>query len=84
VVIEYDRPEQSPDYRKTLHYFDRETELPVLVKSYGWPEAVPGADPARLDETTLVEQYAYTNIRLNAGLADREFDRDNPRYTFSR
>jgi Protein of unknown function (DUF1571) len=84
VTIEYDRPELSPDYRKTLHYFDRATELPVLVKSYGWPDAIPDVDPARLDETTLVEQYAYTNLRLNAGLVDREFDRDNPRYSFSR
>jgi hypothetical protein len=67
-----------------MHYFDSETGLPILVKSYGWPDAVPGSDPARLDETTLVEQYAYTNIRLNAGLADREFDGANPLYTFSR
>jgi hypothetical protein len=84
VVIEYDRPEHSPAYRKTLHYFDHQTQVPVLVKSYGWPEAVEGADPARLDETTLVEQYAYTNLRLNAGLAEREFERDNPRYAFGR
>ncbi|HUG90970.1 MAG TPA: DUF1571 domain-containing protein [Planctomycetaceae bacterium] len=84
VVIEYDRPELSPDYRKTLHYIDRELGIPVLVKSYGWPAEITGADPSRLDETTLVEQYAYTNIRLNPGLSVRDFDRDSPHYRFSR
>jgi hypothetical protein len=84
VVIEYDRAELSPDYRKTMHYFDRELGLPVLVKSWGWPAALPDADPANLDETTLVEQYAYTDIRLNARLTSRDFERDNPQYAFSR
>jgi Protein of unknown function (DUF1571) len=84
VVIEYDGEELSPDYRKTMHYFDRELGVPVLVKSYGWIEADPDADPERLDETTLVEQYAYSDIRLNAGLSDRDFERDNPHYSFNR
>lgn len=84
IVIEYDRDELSPDYRKTMHYFDRELGLPVLVKSWGWADALPDADPANLDETTLVEQYAYTDIRLNARLTPRDFERDNPQYAFSR
>jgi hypothetical protein len=84
VVIEYDRAELSPDYRKTMHYFDPELGLPVLVKSWGWSAALADVDPANLDETTLVEQYAYTDIRLNARLSARDFERDNPQYAFSR
>jgi hypothetical protein len=32
----------------------------------------------------LVEDYTYLQLRLNPGLTDRDFDRNNPEYAFSR
>jgi uncharacterized protein DUF1571 len=69
-VIEYAKPEASPDdkqeYRKTTIYIDSKTKLPICVRCYGWPDKVRGADPQMLDQTTLLEFYAYQKIDLEA------------------
>ncbi|MFB3819898.1 MAG: DUF1571 domain-containing protein [Candidatus Methylomirabilales bacterium] len=51
--------------------FDREYGLPTRVVVYD------AAD-------RLVEDYTYLQLRLNAGLTDRDFDRNNPEYAFAR
>ena len=55
---------------------DDKDQLPIGYVSYSWPEQ-PGEKPL------LLEEYVYTNIVLNPGLTDRDFDRDNPEYGFS-
>jgi hypothetical protein len=51
--------------------FDLENHLPVRVVIYDWADQ-------------LVEEYAYTDLRLNPGLTSRDFDPENPAYGFSR
>lgn len=61
-------------YRKSIQCIDRETGLPVLVRSYGW---LPGDEPVgetELDEQTLLEVYAYTDVRIGTGLGEHDFD----------
>jgi hypothetical protein len=58
-------------------FWDRELQVPVLFESYDWPPQ-PGGNPP------LLEQYAYRNLRLNVGLSDTDFDRDNPDYRLRR
>ena len=69
-VIEYAKPDASPDdkkeYRKTMIYIDSQTKLPICVRCYGWPDKVRGADPQKLDQTTLLEFYAYQKIDFEA------------------
>ncbi len=69
-VIEYSKPEASPDdkkeYRKTMIFIDSQTKLPICVRCYGWPDKVRGADPQKLDQTTLLEFYAYQKIDFEA------------------
>lgn len=63
-------------YRVRL-YIDQELGLPVRFEGYDWPKP-PGAPPE------LTEEYTYTNLRLNVGLDDRDFDATNPAYAFGR
>ena len=79
LVIEYAKPEFAPDekkeYRKSMIYMDTQTKLPACVRCYGWPERVSGADPQKLDQTTLLELYAYKNIDLEAQVQADDFSR---------
>lgn len=70
-------PEYDPTYlyHKVRVTFDTELSLPVRFEAYGWPES---------GEPALLEDYAYTRLRLNPGLAARDFDPANPGYAFGR
>lgn len=82
--VEYASPKIRPEYRKSIMYLDAELSIPIVVKNFGWPQDVPGADPENLDESTLVEHYAYSDITLEQRLADRDFDTANADYKFRR
>ncbi len=48
---------------------DRTNGLPVRIRVSGWKKE-------------LLEWYEYSDLKLNVGLTDRDFDRDNPEYGF--
>ncbi len=50
-------------------YVDKEYKFPVAVEIYGW-------------RNELLEKYEYTNIKLNVGLTDKDFDPKNKEYGF--
>lgn len=54
---------------------DDELGLPILFRSYDWP-------PKEGDDPLLLEEYFYKDVKLNAGLTDRDFDVNNPDYHF--
>jgi len=64
-------------FHKIRIFIDTALNLPVRFESYGWPKHEG-------DEPPLDEEYTYNNIRLNVGLCDRDFDRNNPEYAFAR
>jgi hypothetical protein len=75
----------SEEYRKSIQYIDREWLLPICVKNFVWPEANQKFDnDGALDEATLVEHYAYTELQFNQQLANDDFDRANKSYNFRR
>jgi hypothetical protein len=53
---------------KNVVYFDQQTNLPIRVENYGWPEDEKSPAP-------LVESFSYVNLRLDAGVADEAFER---------
>lgn len=79
LVIEYAKPEFAPDdkkeYRKSLVYIDSQTKLPTCVRCYGWLEKISDADPKKLDQSTLLELYAYKNIDFDAQVQNDDFSR---------
>jgi hypothetical protein len=48
---------------------DHEHHLPVYAEIFGW-------------QGQLIERYGYSDVRLNPGLTDADFDPRNPAYGF--
>ena len=48
---------------------DVEKRVPIRVQVFDWDD-------------TLIEDYGYESLKLNAGLTDGDFDRRNPKYKF--
>jgi hypothetical protein len=75
----------SEEYRKSIQYIDKELLLPICVKNYAWPEEKQSfADENAVDEATMIEHYAYTELQFNQQLANEDFDRGNRSYNFRR
>jgi hypothetical protein len=59
--------------------------VPVCLKAFTWPADGTASDDAQqLDDATLVEYYAYTDIQLERRLSDADFDKANANYKFRR
>lgn len=58
-------------------YIDRELGLPIRFEAFDWP-ADPQVAPS------LVEEYSYSDLKLNVGLGDMDFDVSNLDYAFGR
>ena len=56
-------------------YIDDELNIPIAYEGFLWPEKA-GEDPV------LLERYIYTNIKLNVGLTDKDFDPGNEEYNY--
>ncbi len=54
--------------------FDAERQIPLRYTAFGWPTD-NGPAP-------LLESYTYTDVKLNVGLADVDFDPQNPAYNY--
>src|SRR5262249_46466638 len=70
------RNSRSLFYRVKL-YIDHEHGVPIRFEAFDWPRRA-GENPE------LVEEYTYTNLHLNVGLQDRDFDPANKQYSFGR
>jgi len=75
ITIEHEQQHPGLDYHQAKIYIDDELNVPIGYQGYWWPEE-PGGDPR------LLESYFYTELRLNVGLAEIDFDTANPEYKF--
>ena len=75
--IQVEHPIKRANFRfnKALVFVDDELNIPVRYEAYEWPN-VPGGPPQ------LIEEYTYTDIKLNNGFTDADFSQDNPQYHF--
>ncbi|TWT57461.1 hypothetical protein KOR42_08220 [Thalassoglobus neptunius] len=76
-ICEYDSPEINPLYRKSVIYVDQELSMPVCVKNFTWGKDV---NPETIDEETLLEFYAYTDLQIQQKLGVADFDAKNRSY----
>ena len=53
-------------------FLDHELNIPVHYEAFGWAD--DGGEPL------LLEQYTYTNVKLNNGFSDSDFDPTNSAY----
>ena len=61
-VLVYKTPEDANEFRKSILLIDREWNLPVSVRTFGWPTG--DCPAASLDDETVIERYAYTDVNL--------------------
>ena len=80
-VVTYDTAEFSPDYRKSEILIDKQLSMPVSVRNYTWAQ---DADPATIDDETLIEHYMYSDIQMQQQFADLDFSRTNEDYRMVR
>jgi len=68
-------PRDHFDFYIAKIYIDDDRNLPIAYECYTWPDR-EGGPPV------LLERYYYTNIKVNVGLTDRDFDPANRDYFF--
>lgn len=81
-VTTYANSKAHKEYRKCVLYIDKQLMIPVYARNFTWPELAKEADPSRLDDTTLLEYYAFKDIKLDANLPTNAFALNNPEYPF--
>ncbi|MEM8864105.1 MAG: DUF1571 domain-containing protein [Planctomycetota bacterium] len=72
-MIEATHPVPRRNFRYNIAriFIDNELRIPVAYSAYTWP-AQPGGDPV------LEEEYIYTDVKVNPGFSDADFDETNP------
>lgn len=84
-TLHFENENNDEKYRKSHFWVDREHLVPIAIRNYGWPGAeIAGLEGESLDAETLLEDYAYVNVRLRQQLADQDFDASNSDYRFRR
>lgn len=75
--IEVNHPLRRDEFRyhKARIYLDDELNVPIRFAAWDWPKKKGG-------RPVLMEEYTYTNLNLNVGLTDADFDRKNVKYAF--
>ncbi len=73
--IVFAKPHPEIDFHMARIYIDDERNIPIAYEGYLFPEKEGDPPP-------LLEKYFYTNVQLNVGLTDEDFDPDNPEYRF--
>lgn len=76
-LLQVKHPVKRPqfDFFLAQIFIDDELQIPIRYAAYGWPEK-EGEQPG------VLEEYTYLNLKLNVGLADGDFDHNNPNYKF--
>ena len=76
-MYEVAHPQQREPFKfhKSRVYFDKKTLLPIRAEQYAFP-AKPGEEPL------LVEEYNYSDVKIDAVLTEADFDVQNGNYGF--
>ena len=76
-MLEAMHPQQREHFEFHLAriYIDDEWDIPIGYEGYLWPETEDG-------EPVLLEKYFYTDVQLNVGLKDIDFDPANENYQY--
>ena len=77
VEATHPRPRKQFRYHVTRLYLDKKTRFPIRIENYGFPRTENETPP-------LIEEYTFSDVRVNLGLTDADFDTRNPAYSFSK
>lgn len=62
-------------FMRTRLYIDKKSNLPLRLEQFGFPKKVGDTPP-------IIEEYTYSNLKINVGLTDHDFDTKNKSYNF--
>ena len=79
-LFEFSDSEYCADYRKSLICIDAVRHIPLMAQNHTWATDSEGMCEAELDQLTLIEYYAFTNVDFSKELLAIDFSRDNPKY----
>lgn len=76
-MYEVAHPEKREPFKfhKSRVYFDKKSLLPIRAEQYAFPSKAGG-------EPQLVEEYTYSDVKLDGTLAETDFDVKNENYGF--
>lgn len=76
-VVESSHPKPFRQFKnhKVRLWVDSESGFPVRVQTFGFPKR-PG------DKPPVIEDYMFTDLSTDVQLTNRDFDRNNPKYSF--
>lgn len=63
------------EFHKAKIYIDLDYQVPVAYEGFLWPKEEGG-------EAVLLERYIYTELKINIGLDDSDFDTANEEYDY--
>lgn len=75
IEIIHPDPRDYFDFHMAKIYFDDERDIPIAYESYSWPVQKGG-------KPVLIERYYYSDVKLNVGLTDDDFDPANKLYGY--
>lgn len=75
IEVSHPTPRKQFPFHVTRLYLDKATRYPVRVENFGFPRNSNEPPP-------LIEEYTYTDVRVNLGFTDADFDRRNRNYSF--
>jgi hypothetical protein len=75
IRIVHPKKQDSFDFHIAEVWIDPRHEIPLYYASYDWPKKA-GESPE------LLEEYGYSDLQLNVGLSDTDFDPKNKDYQF--
>lgn len=73
--IRHDKQKPGYEFQLAQIFIDEELNIPIRYIAYGWPEKAGG-------DKLILEEYNYTDIKLNRGFTDADFDPRNPTYNY--
>jgi hypothetical protein len=68
-------PRESSKIYKARLYFEKKTQLPIRAEQYAAPSKAG-------EEPPLLEEYTYSNLKIDAPISDADFDLNNASYGF--
>jgi hypothetical protein len=76
-VLQVTHPHERPyfDFHIAQIFIDDEYRVPIRYASYSWPKEQGG-------KAQLEEEYTYTDLKINVGLTDHDFNPDNEAYDY--
>lgn len=75
IQVAHTARQSSLQYKTARILIDDELVLPIHYSAYDWPQKAG-------DAPVLLEEYTYTDVKLNVGLTDWDFDHRNEAYQF--